>query len=104
MCHAGIMPKRSSKGRQDVVQNARRVFDQVIEESESSESLTIIGNPALLSEVMRAMGRKGGKIGGKRRLVTMTQEQRKQVASGAAKARWAKVRAKEARKDRKKTA
>jgi len=98
------MPKRSSKGRPDVVQNAKRVFDQVIEESESSVSLTVISNPSLLSEVMRAMGRKGGKIGGKRRLVTMTDERRREVASGAAKARWAKVRAKEARKTRKKTA
>jgi Flp pilus assembly protein TadD len=30
----------------------------------------------LISEVMREMGRKGGKIGGKRSLVTMTPEER----------------------------
>jgi hypothetical protein len=36
------------------------------------------------------MGSKGGKIGGKRRMITMTPEQRSQVASDAARARWAK--------------
>ncbi len=39
---------------------------------------------------MAAMGRKGGKIGGKRRLTTMTSEQRKEVALKAARARWGK--------------
>jgi hypothetical protein len=40
-----------------------------------------------ISEVMRAMGAKGGKIGGKiggkRRLETMTPEQRKEIARKA---------------------
>jgi hypothetical protein len=39
---------------------------------------------------MAAMGRKGGKIGGKRRLDTMTAEQRRVVAQNAARSRWAK--------------
>jgi hypothetical protein len=38
------------------------------------------------------MGRKGGQIGGKRRLVTMTPAQRKKVAAKAAKARWGKAK------------
>ncbi len=82
------MPKRSSTQKLDAVQNARRV---VLESIESSEvSLTIVSNPALLSKVMAEMGRKGGRIGGKRRLETMTPERRKEVASQAATARWAK--------------
>jgi hypothetical protein len=36
------------------------------------------------------MGRKGGQIGGKRRLVTMTPAQRKKAATKAAQARWGK--------------
>ena len=92
------MPKRSSKAKLDVVQNARRVFDQVVEESESSASLTVIGNPDLLSQVMRAMGAKGGRIGGKRRLVTLTDERRKEIASSAAEARWAKAKPEESSK------
>ena len=43
-----------------------------------------------LSEYMAAIGRKGGQIGGKRRLKTMTKEQRKRVAVKAARARWKK--------------
>jgi hypothetical protein len=47
-------------------------------------------SPDIVSKVMAEMGRKGGKIGGKRRLETMTPEQRSSVASNAARARWAK--------------
>jgi len=39
---------------------------------------------------MAAIGRKGGQIGGKRRLKTMTKEQRRKVAARAARARWKK--------------
>ena len=41
-----------------------------------------------LSEYMASIGRKGGQIGGKRRLKTMTIEQRRKIAKKAAKARW----------------
>ncbi|MCU1269583.1 MAG: hypothetical protein JWN74_877 [Acidobacteriaceae bacterium] len=44
--------------------------------------------PINLSEYMASIGRKGGQIGGKRRLKTMTKEQRRKVAARAAKARW----------------
>ncbi len=43
-----------------------------------------------LSAYMAAMGRKGGLVGGKRRLVTMTPEARKRAAAKAARARWGK--------------
>jgi hypothetical protein len=84
------MPKRSSTPKLDAVQNARRVVLESIEATETS--LTVVGNPALLSKVMAEMGRRGGLIGGKRRLVTMTSEQRHQIASDAAKTRWAKAK------------
>lgn len=47
-----------------------------------------------VSEVMREMGRKGGKIGGKRSLETMTPEDRSARAKKAVDAREAKRRAK----------
>jgi hypothetical protein len=47
-----------------------------------------------VSEVMRQMGSKGGKIGGKRSLVTMTPEQRTARAKAAVAAREAKRTAK----------
>ena len=44
----------------------------------------------LLSEHMRKLGAKGGKVGGKRRMETMTDEQRSESAKKAAAARWAR--------------
>jgi hypothetical protein len=48
---------------------------------------------AIFSEIMREIGRKGGKIGGKRSLETMTPEERsaraKKAATAAAKKRTA---------------
>jgi hypothetical protein len=49
-------------------------------------------NPAGLSEYMAEIGRKGGHIGGKRRLKTMTKAERVKVARKAAKSRWKKAR------------
>jgi hypothetical protein len=39
---------------------------------------------------MAKLGKKGGKVGGKRRLETMTEAQRSEIAFKAATARWAK--------------
>ena len=44
-----------------------------------------------ISRVMSALGRRGGKKGGKRRLETMTQKERSDIAFKAARARWDKV-------------
>jgi hypothetical protein len=41
---------------------------------------------------MAAIGRKGGQIGGKRRLKTMTKAERHKVAVKAAKTRWKKTK------------
>jgi hypothetical protein len=80
------MPKRTrTDTKLDPVQNARRV---VLESIESTENVTL----TLVQQVMRDMGAKGGRIGGKRRLETMTDEQRKRSARKAAKARWAKAK------------
>jgi hypothetical protein len=45
-----------------------------------------------ISAVMAEMGRRGGQIGGKRRMQTMSQAQRIKIAKKAAKARWAKTK------------
>ena len=80
------MPKRKrTPEKLDTVQNARRIAMQAIDSIETVE-LTIV------QQVMRQMGAKGGKIGGKRRLETMTDEQRRRSAKRAAKARWSKVK------------
>jgi hypothetical protein len=46
--------------------------------------------PKNLSAYMASMGRKGGMVGGKRRLETMTPQQRRAAAQKAAQARWKK--------------
>lgn len=57
-----------------------------------AESTDVKGvSPKQISKVMAEMGRRGGKIGGKRRLETMTAEERSNAASNAAKKRWAKT-------------
>jgi len=48
--------------------------------------------PASISEYMSAIGRKGGQIGGKRRLKTMTKAERSKIAAKAAKARWKRAK------------
>jgi hypothetical protein len=81
-----LMPKRKrTTPRLDSVQNARRV---VLESTASTETVEL----TIVQQVMRQMGAKGGKVGGKRRLETMTDEQRRRSARKAAKARWAKVK------------
>ena len=80
------MPKRTRNTQQlDTVQNARRVFLEAVESTETVQ-LTVV------QQVMREMAAKGGKIGGKRRLETMTDEQRRRSARKAAKVLWAKVK------------
>ena len=65
----------------------------VVEHSTAEpEPAPAVPTPESLSAYMSAMGRKGGQIGGKRRLLTMTAAQRRKVAVKAAGARWAKAK------------
>jgi hypothetical protein len=87
------MPKRISRPKRppgDTVQNARRVVLESVGALEPADTPTAPANPSLISQVMAEMGRKGGRIGGKRRLETMTSRERSKVAKAGAKARWAK--------------
>lgn len=87
------MPKRLSR---DVNQAAFQMVQRSTSELKAGDKPEIIKprNPSKweISRVMSAMGRKGGKIGGKRRMETMTAEERQKVAAKAAKTRWAKHR------------
>lgn len=46
---------------------------------------------AEISRVMAALGRKGGKIGGKKRAASLTPEKRREIALKAARKRWDNV-------------
>jgi hypothetical protein len=76
------MPKRISSKKRDTNETA----SAVVALATAEESTQIDRN--MLSQVMSAMGRKGGKIGGKRRLETMSAKERSRVAKKAANARW----------------
>lgn len=83
------MPKRLSRPKRptDINQNAHELVRLSTQETDESEPPI---SKSEISRVMAEMGRKGGKIGGKRRLKTMTPEERKEIARQGAKARWAK--------------
>lgn len=80
------MPKRIRRPK-DLSQWANQIVNESVEEAPSPPR-------SLVSKVMAEMGRKGGKVGGKRRLETMTDEERSEAASRAARARWAKANGK----------
>ena len=80
------------KRPRDPNQLAKWIVDRSTNEVEGPEAVTAVP-PSELSAYMATIGRKGGQIGGKRRLKTMTKEQRRKVAAKAAKARWKKAKA-----------
>ena len=82
------------KRPRDPNQLAKWIVDRSTNEVEGPEAVTAppLSQPSDLSAYMAAMGRKGGLIGGKRRLKTMTKEQRRRVAVKAARARWKKTK------------
>jgi hypothetical protein len=76
------MPKRISNKLSDPNQIAASIVSLATNDEPTGL------DKALLSHVMSEMGRKGGKIGGKRSLQTMTAKARKKRAAKAANARW----------------
>src|SRR5258707_9572792 len=94
------MPKRSGKRAKrpdaglDTVQNARRVVDEALNRVEPDAPLTF--SRSTVSQVMAAMGRKGGKIGGKRRMETITSAERRALGPLGVQNPWAKKKKKAA--------
>jgi hypothetical protein len=80
------------KRPRDPNQLAKWIVDQSTSEPPQPEHATTPAAPVNLSEYMAAIGRKGGQIGGKRRLKTMTKAERSKVAAKAARARWKKAK------------
>ena len=90
------MPKRSSTPKLDTVQNAHRVVLASVGDTKPEAQEPAPQPRSVVSQVMAEMGRKGGKIGGKRRLVTLSGRRRSQIAKQAAQARWSKKKKKPA--------
>lgn len=78
------MPKRNKRERpKDINQIAHHLVELSTTESDKTPI-----PPPTISEYMSTIGRKGGKIGGKRRMETMSAKQRRSIAKRAAEARW----------------
>jgi hypothetical protein len=86
------MPKRISKRPSDVNQAAHLMVERSTTEPEIEVLPSAQSPRSEISRIMAEMGRKGGRIGGKRRLKTMTKAERSEVAAKAAKARWKKAK------------
>jgi hypothetical protein len=86
------MPKRLKKALSDENQAAFAVVEQLTKASES---------PSFEEQFrarMKALGRKGGKASGARRMTNLTAEQRSEIALRAAEKRWEKERARKRKK------
>jgi hypothetical protein len=84
------MTVEKGKRPRDPNQLAKWIVDSSTSETPLPDSSASLPSAPSLSAYMAAMGRKGGQIGGKRRLLTMTPEARKAAAAKAAQARWGK--------------
>jgi hypothetical protein len=82
------MPKQIKHAKKRT--NATQIAPHLVTVSTQEDLYTIPATKEQISLLMAAMGRKGGKIGGKRRLETMSPKQRTTIARNAARARWRK--------------
>lgn len=89
------MPKRDKqKKRPKDVNQLAHFLGELSTQEPITETVPVLSSS--LSEYMSAIGRKGGQIGGKRRLKTMTPRQRREIARKAARSRWGKTKRKKA--------
>jgi hypothetical protein len=89
------MPKRLKKPvrRIDANQLAHQIVRLSTDDAEDNAA-SAPKPPNGLSAYMSALGKRGGKVSGARRLENLSVEQRQEIASKAARARWAKRRPK----------
>jgi hypothetical protein len=81
----GTRPKRLPEP--DVNQLAHHLV-RMTTESVESEPVAPDPSDAEISRVMAALGRRGGKVGGKARAESMTAARRHEIAQKAARSRW----------------
>jgi hypothetical protein len=84
--HTLSMPKRIKQEKRPTDVNQLAHYLGAVSTQEDGDTLP--PSKEQVSMLMAEMGRKGGKIGGKRRLETMTARERRNAARKAANARW----------------
>jgi len=87
------MPKRSStkKAKRDFAQLAFDIVAQATGQKPKAKPADVseaLDNEELRKQVMREMGSRGGKKGGKARANSLTANQRSEIAKRAAAKRW----------------
>lgn len=80
------MPEKRKKQPHDFSIIARRIVEEATREDDDTESK----DQESKKPDYAALGREGGKKGGKARAQKLTPEERKEIARKAAKARWGK--------------
>lgn len=87
------MPKRLKKRPQpqDVNQLARQLVDLTTRSAEP-ELPPLPRAPKAFREYMSKLGTRGGIVSGSRRMTNLTPEERREIASKAARARWLKIK------------
>lgn len=86
------MPKRVKKA----VRDSNQIAYDVVRLATNDDTTSPIA-PAPTAEIrkyMKALGKRGGKVSGARRMTNLNASQRKEIARKAAAARWAKSRSK----------
>ena len=89
--HDGFVTTGKGKRPRDTNQLAKWIVDRSTGQI-PEEPAKPAHEPGSISEYMATIGRKGGQIGGKRRLKTMTKAERSKIATKAARSRWKKAR------------
>jgi hypothetical protein len=84
-----MLKRKKDRRPTDPNQLMRRMVEETTGETVASESEPTQDE---ISRVMALLGRRGGKIGGKRRMKTMTRAERVAVAKQGAKKRWDNAR------------
>jgi len=82
------MPKRLKN--KALPKDANRLAHHVVRLTTHQDDEAMPAPPEGLSEYMRALGRRGGKISGAKRMTNLSDAEREAIALKAARARWAK--------------
>jgi hypothetical protein len=83
-----VKPAAKKRPSSDPNRRAKQLLDEHMAKFEASEKPPAPSFQEQLSAHMAQLGRKGGTIGGKRRLDTLSPKRRKEIARLAAQARW----------------
>ena len=90
MKKAAKTPATKKRAKREPEPDVNQLAQYLVRKSTEEEGPIAIPPPSAsdISRVMAELGRRGGKIGGKKRAANMTADRRKEIALKAARARW----------------